>query len=102
MSGGNVKVPTTGKRTTKNPGARRFDQIYSKRKPGAIAAMNDRDLLLVLLGSPEAVDTVLEHIGNIEEYSRIGEGASLMHRPGIGKGVALKLDALFEFACRVG
>lgn len=100
MSGTQPKDPA--KRTTKNPGARRFDRIYSKRKPSPISELTDRDLLLVLLGSPQAVDTVLEHIGNIGEYSRIGEGGSLMHRPGIGKGVALKLDALFEFACRVG
>ncbi|THF88481.1 hypothetical protein E7T09_04550 [Deinococcus sp. KSM4-11] len=100
MSGTPTKSPT--KRSTKNPGAARFNQLYSKRKPGSINDLTDRELLVILLGSPQAADTVLEHIGEISQYSRIGEGGSMTHRPGIGKGVALKLDALFEFACRVG
>ncbi|WP_034383138.1 hypothetical protein [Deinococcus sp. YIM 77859] len=100
MSG--IPVGSPYRRATKNPGAARFNQVYSKRRPRPIAELSDRELLVILLGSPQAADTVLEHIGSLGEYSRIGEGASLLHRPGIGKGVALKLDALFEYACRVG
>lgn len=100
MSGTPSKAPT--RRATKNPGAARFNQLYSKRKPTSIGTMSDRELLVILLGSPQAANTVLEHIGEIGAFSRIGEGGSMTHRPGIGKGVALRLDALFEFACRVG
>lgn len=100
MSGTPPKAPT--KRSTKNPGAARFNQLYSKRRPGSIDDVSDRELLIILLGSPQAADTVLEKIGKIGAYSQMGEGGSMTHRPGIGKGVALKLDALFEFACRVG
>lgn len=100
MSGTPAKPPT--KRATKNPGAHRFNQVYSKKKPRPIQSMSDRELLMILLGSPQAADTVLEHIEQIGHYSRIGEGGAMIHRPGIGKGVALKLDALFEFACRIG
>lgn len=100
MSGSNIKTPS--KRAIKNPGATKFNQVYSKRNPRPIKDLADRELLVILLGNPVAADTVLGEIGHLGQFSKIGEGASLMHLPGISKGTALKLDALFEIACRLG
>lgn len=94
--------PKSTKRAVKNPGAARFNQIYSKRKPTPIQALSDRELLTIILGNATAADSVCEEIGTLANFSKIGEGASMVHRPGISKGIALKLDALFEIACRLG
>ncbi|WP_425145954.1 hypothetical protein [Deinococcus sp.] len=45
---------------------------------------------------------MLAQIGSLKQYSSIGEGASLLHRPGIAKAVAVKIDAVFEISTRVG
>lgn len=97
MSGTPIK-----KRSIKNPGAARFNRIYSKRTPTKVESLSDQELLTILLGNPTAAASVLEEIGELGQFSRIGEGAGMMHRPGISKGTALKLDALFEIACRLG
>lgn len=100
MSGNHIKTPA--KRAIKNPGAARFNQVYSKRNPRPIADWSDQDLLAILLSNPQAAETVMAEIGELGKFSKIGEGASLTHLPGISKGTALKLDAIFEVACRLG
>ncbi len=100
MSGTPIKL--TYKRTTKNPGAARFDQVYSKRNPKPVRDLSDRDLLVIVLGNPKAAESVIEHVGTLSSFSIIGDGAALLSRPGISKGIAIKLDALFELAVRIG
>ena len=100
MSGSNIRSPH--KRSIKNPGASRFNQVYSKRKPRGLDQWSDHELLATLLGSDEAATSVMEKIGQLGNFSEIGEGASMLHYPGISKATALRLDVIFEVATRIG
>ncbi len=44
----------------------------------------------------------MEHIGTLSSFSIIGDGAALLSQLGISKGIAIKLDAFFELAVRIG
>ena len=95
-------APPTHKRTIKNPGATTYNGVYSKRNPRPIDQFTDLQLLALVLGNPVAAQSVMDKIGKLENFSSIGEGASLLHYPGISKATAVKLDALFEVATRIG
>lgn len=92
----------THKRTIKNPGANLYDKIYSKRQPQPISVLTDEQLLSLVLGNPRAAQSVMQEIGALDRYSTIGEGSRLLHYPGISKATAVRLDALFELATRIG
>lgn len=92
----------TYKRSIKNPGANLYDKIYSKRQPQPISALSDQQLLALVLSNPTAAASVIQEIGTLESYSTIGEGSRLLHYPGISKATAVRLDALFELATRIG
>jgi DNA repair protein RadC len=91
----------TPKRAGKNIGAHRFNQVYRQTGARPIAEHEDEELLTILLGSRTAAKSVLVEVGSLAQYSSMGEGRRLMHYPGINKGIALKLDALFECAVRI-
>lgn len=95
-------INSQGKRAIKNPGATKFNTVYSKRSPRGVDQWSDHELLTVLLGSPEAATSVMEKIGTLDNFSSIGEGASMLHYPGISKATALRIDAIFEVGTRIG
>lgn len=79
-----------------------YNKVYSKRSPVSPARLTDYELLSVVLGSSQAARTVLDEIGSLSQFSSMGQGARLMSQKGISKGTAIRLDCLFELACRIG
>jgi len=76
--------------------------VYSKRNPRGLEQASDEELLTIVLGSSVAAQSVISEIGTLENYTKLGEGQRLLDHPGISKGTAVKLDALYEISVRVG
>jgi hypothetical protein len=76
-------------------------RFTAKRNPLEVSQLPDATLLSIVT-SPECSQSVMPTIkGDLSNFFEIGDARKLENYPGVGKAMALKLEALAEVTLRI-